>query len=130
MIKYLGLDYGQAKVGVALGSDETKLAVPLAIIRFNHEEALFEKLKEIVAAEAIDALVVGQPVSLSGDVLTADSFQAFVALIKRLNLPLHFEDERFSTNAAGKMLREVGKGRADDAVAAQLILQSFFDRSR
>lgn len=122
-IKYLGIDWGEAKIGLAIGDSETKLAMPFGIAK-NIDEVL-STAKE----EEVDALVVGKPVSLSGEQDSASSgYLAFINKLMDSGLHVSFVDERLTTKEAQVLMRGTGHAGKDDAVAAMLILQSFFDQ--
>ncbi|MFH0840467.1 MAG: Holliday junction resolvase RuvX [bacterium] len=119
---YLGIDWGDAKIGVAIGDDQSKTAVPLAVVKD------FEELREIINNESINIVVLGQPVKLSGDKSFLDAFNDFEDKLRGLNLPVELIDERLTSVMADKL----SGGRKDkaeqDAIAAMLILQSYFDK--
>lgn len=141
MSKILGIDYGERRVGLAIGDFESKTAVPYKIILNGEKENLIEELKKIVTSEKIEKIVLGLPLSLKSgkgdDAMRQKDYENahmrkildFSELLEeKLGLPVIKEDERLST----KMARGLGGGRKQsdkfDDLAAMLILQSYLDR--
>jgi putative holliday junction resolvase len=130
-MNYLGLDWGKSKLGIAFGSDVTKLASPIMILDFKTYTEAIEKLKELVEKEEVEVIVLGKPVSLSGKDSLSKDYNKFVALLEGLEgVKIEFEDERLSTKLAGQLNREFKgyKKVGDDDLAAAAILQTYFDR--
>lgn len=120
----LGIDWGKARIGLALGNTQTKLASPLKAV------ASLSEIKKIVADEEIDRLVVGQPVNEQGGGVD-ENFAAFLEELKQeIPLPLDLVDERFSSQLADQLIRSKSRDGQRDAVAAMLILQAYFDASK
>ena len=129
-MNYLGVDWGERKIGLALGSDETKIASPILILNYNKQSELEEKLKKIIEQEDIEKAVVGAPTKRSGEENIPEGLAALVGLLEKLGLEVDLEDERLSTKLASNLNREF-KGYnkvGDDDLAATAILQSYFDK--
>jgi len=124
-MKYLGIDYGDSKIGLALGDSETGLALPFKIIANEGREKLFSELIQIISAEEIDCLVIGWPLNVSSQQTEqTKKVNDFVGEAKlRLSIAVETNDERFSSQEAKKM----GAGKRDDDVAAMLMLQNYLD---
>jgi len=124
-MKYLGIDYGDSKIGLALGDSETGLALPFKIIANEGREKLFSELIQIISAEEIDCLVIGWPLNVSSQQTEqTKKVNDFVSEAKlRLSIAVETNDERFSSQEAKKM----GAGKRDDDVAAMLMLQNYLD---
>ena len=131
-MKYLGLDWGAAKIGIALGSDETKIASPILILSYHNLDEIKNKLVELIESESIEKIVIGKPVSLSGQENFSAKFNDFVAMVEALKITVELEDERLSTKYAASLKKEFqGYNKVgDDDIAAAAILQSYFDRLR
>ncbi|PIR94639.1 Holliday junction resolvase RuvX [Candidatus Falkowbacteria bacterium CG10_big_fil_rev_8_21_14_0_10_39_11] len=127
---YIGLDWGTAKIGIAIGSDETKFASPILTLSYHSLSEIIEKLSELIISEQAEAFVIGHPISLAGEAKREQSFHTFVKEIESLGLPVYFEDERLSTKYAASLAREFkgSKKVSDDEVAAAAILQTYFDK--
>ena len=135
-MKYLGIDYGLSKIGLAVADDEVRIATPHEVI---FEDAPAKQLAEIlyiVKDEGIGIVVIGVPTDRAGKESSQTSkVREFIAKL-RVGLPsdikLAEEDERFSTKMSQKLREDLGKKalRApDDAVAAACILQSWLDKN-
>lgn len=127
-MNFLAIDWGKSKIGLATGSDETHLASPFKTIRYKNREDLFAELKELIASEMIDAIVLGIPVSLEGARQMKSVFHSFEQELSRLALPVIIEDERLSTQQAKNLMREGLSHIEDDQIAAMVILQTYLDR--
>lgn len=132
----LAFDFGTRKIGVAVGNTVVRVAHPLTTIQGEANHVRFAALDALFAQWTPDLLVVGRPVHADGTEheMTARAERFARQLEGRFGLPVVRVDERFTTRAAAATLGEKGvRGRArraaQDAVAAQLILQSWFDRT-
>ena len=124
-VRWLGVDPGAARVGIAACDPEERLAVPLEVVPAS---AAFPAIRAIARREGIAGIVVGLPRSLDGsEGVAAVAARKLGERLRRLGLPLEYEDERLSSVAAE---REAPRGAAMDDVAAALILQQFIDRRR
>ena len=129
----LALDFGRARIGTAISDELQLLAHPLETIPAN-EQAL-SRLTEIVRERKIDHVVAGVPRRMNGQIGTAatEVLQFVEKLRAILPCPVVTSDERLTTVAAQRALRDAGKKTRDtrdyiDQVAAQMILQSYLDR--
>ncbi len=126
----LGFDYGTKRIGVAVGQTFTGSARPLTIVRARDGKPDWEAVSRLIAEWQPAALVVGLPVHMDGTEheRTARAQRFGNQLAGRYNLPVHRVDERLTSYEAELELHAQGKGgEALDAVAAQLILQSWLD---
>ena len=144
----LGIDAGERRVGVAISDPERRFALPLWSLLVDGRGGEMEALARLSRDEEVAEVVVGLPLSLSGEegsqALRARAFGN--ALAARLALPVHFYDERLSTQQA---LRQAEHGRQRpakrgerprggvssqqtdvDAMAASIILQAYLDHER
>ncbi len=129
MKRLLGIDYGDAKVGLALGDDESRLATPFLVIK--NEGDLIDELRQIVTDEDIQELVVGVPYPIPDSTQSAEQMAKTKLFIERLSssfvMPIHEVDERFSTKLAMQSIQESGGREMEDAIAAMYILQTHLD---
>ena len=130
----MAFDFGEKRIGVATGETILKTAHALTTIEAEQNDVKFTQIALLIAEWQPSLLVVGLPVHMDGEphLLTQLSKKFAQRLEGRFNLPVVMVDERLSSAAAAQSLSEVGiKGRAQkvmiDAVAAQTILQSYFD---
>jgi putative holliday junction resolvase len=129
----LALDFGRARIGVAISDELQLLAHPLETIPANEEPA--SRVVEIVRAKKVDHVVAGIPRQMNGQIgAAATEVLQFVEKLRAiLPCPVVTWDERFTTAAANRALRDAGKKTRQtrgyvDQVAAQMILQSYLDR--
>lgn len=131
----LGVDPGDARIGVARSDPSGMLATPVETVRRGKGD--LRRLRQLVAAEEAVEVVVGLPRSLSGrEGPAADKVRQFaVVLADRVApVPVRLVDERLSTVTAEAMLRDQRKGQKRravvDQVAAVVILQHALDTER
>ncbi len=144
-MKIIALDIGFARVGVAIGESDIKLAFPREQLKF---EDYLLKLQKIITEENVKAIVIGDPKSsenLEDSTYTTDSGKKKYKNDHRektlhekenikstLGLPVFVFDERFTTQIAEASLSEMGvkmkkQKSSKDSVAAAIILQNWFD---
>lgn len=129
-MRLLGIDYGNRKIGLAIGDDEAGVAAPLEVIP-NEGELTVRRLGERVHSEDIDAIVVGVPLSQGGHHSSdqLDSVRAFIERLKiGVTIPVFEEDESYTTAESIRMQKESRSKVEEDALAAMLILQAFLDK--
>jgi putative holliday junction resolvase len=127
MKKYLGIDFGSKRIGLATAEAEIGLATPLTT-------TTVEGLADILKQEGpFDAVVVGLPRNLAGhDTAQTLAVRRFVedVLVRRFHLDPIFQDEAATSIVAEERLKDSGKpyDKADiDAEAAAIILQDYVD---
>jgi putative Holliday junction resolvase len=130
----LAFDFGLKKTGVASGELEIGVAHPLSIIQADSRPARFSVIDKLVAEWQPGLLVVGLPLHPDGSEheLTRAARNFAAELETRYSLPVFLHDERYTSAVIEDELRMEGHGMAKsrhrvDALAAQLILQGFFD---
>lgn len=129
-MRYLGIDYGEKRVGLALSDETGAMGFPHGVVQNNAQ--LMEYVLSLIAAQNVGAVVIGAPHNLSGqDNPIAKASKVFVEELKtRSELPVFFEPEWFTTQEA---LRAPGGERStkdsmNDARAAALILTSYLQK--
>jgi putative Holliday junction resolvase len=130
--RILGIDLGRARIGVAVSDELGMLAHPVETIPANADAT--RRIAEIVREKDAERVVVGLPRHMNGSVgIGATEALAFAEKLQAL-LPCEVLtwDERLTTTAANRALRESGRKMRDsrgvvDQVAAQMILQSYLD---
>jgi putative holliday junction resolvase len=134
--RVLGLDLGDARIGVAISDDDRRIAVPLGTVRTGAPGDV-KAIAEIVRENDVTLLVVGHPLNMSGDAgERAHHAERFAnALTGFLQIAVVLHDERLSSVEADRALRESGAGgperrRSIDRSAATVILQSWLDAHR
>jgi putative Holliday junction resolvase len=133
--RFLGLDIGNRRIGVAVSDELGLTAQPvLTLERRSSRREDLRSLARLCRRFGVVGIVVGNPVHLSGEPSPqAAKTQSFAAELGELTgLPIHLWDERLTTREAHQILYEAGHARQEhrkvvDQVAATLILQSFLD---
>jgi len=133
----MALDVGGRRIGVALSDPTRVLASPLTTLRAEPRDRALREIAALVLRHEVVEVVVGLPLTLSGEVgPQAHVIQQFAELLKAtLSAPIHLFDERLTTVAAERMMLDLGmkpeqrKARIDE-VAASIILQDFLDSTR
>jgi putative Holliday junction resolvase len=141
-LRFLGIDYGTKRIGVAVSDENHTLAFPKEIVK--NDSNAFERLGEIIRKENISQIVVGESVDFSGKLnALSGRIEVFILeLSERFKLPVHKQKEfltsvearkpangkkEFSPSQAHSKLKQIKSGRMD-ASAAALILQRYLDR--
>jgi len=132
--RYLGVDFGSRRVGLAVSDALGLTARPLAVVG---RRAAVRRIADLVAEHRVDKLVVGVPTGLSGgESESAAGARALARELERgLKLEVELVDERFTSKIAESALIESGMRRRDrretvDKVAAAIILQGHLDSLR
>ncbi|MGD8321793.1 MAG: Holliday junction resolvase RuvX [Gemmatimonadota bacterium] len=135
----LGIDFGERRIGLALSDPTRTIATPLdTVTRRAGKRPPLSRLEAIAREHDVGHLVVGLPLDLQGEETAwcAEIRAMGNELARRLQVPVDYVDERLTSVRAERAVRSIGlrksqreeKGRVD-AAAAQLILQSWLDRS-
>ena len=143
MSRYLGVDPGAVRIGLALSDDDARMALPFGTVQRDKRDkrdsfAAAQVRAALEAAEVVCAdlagVIVGLPLRLDGsEGEAARRVRKFAdTLAAQLELPLHFVDERLSTVAVERTLRTLNVPKAEqkrvvDQAAAALLLQAFLD---
>ncbi|MFA6108550.1 MAG: Holliday junction resolvase RuvX [Candidatus Latescibacterota bacterium] len=124
---FLGLDWGKAKVGVALADDETRMAFAHSIIK--NDERFFSTLKKIIQDNDVETVVVGVPSIYTHAEKVGDEARIFGEKVAtECGVKVEFFQEMFTTKMAQSNLLQSGKKQnLDDQEAARLILQEWLD---
>ena len=132
--RLLGLDVGTKTVGLALSDTTRTVASPYTTLRRTRFAADAQALSDIITREGVGGLVVGLPINMDGtEGRRCQSVRAFAAnLLKIVEIPAAFWDERLSTAAATRTLIEADASRRRrrqivDKLAAAYILQGALD---
>jgi putative Holliday junction resolvase len=127
LAKYLGIDYGARRIGLAIGDDDAKLAIPKTAVSSS-------ELEQFIKDEGpFSQIVVGLPRNLNGgDTAQTIAVRRFSDdfLWRKLHIEPIFQDEAATSQVAEERLKQVGKPyeKGDiDAEAAAIILQDYLD---
>ena len=137
MDRMIGIDYGRARVGVAMSDPLGIFASPLETVA---SAKIIEYLQKYSASERIVRFVVGMPLALDGSpAQTAHQVQSFVGQLRKAfpDVPVEYEDERFTSVLAHRAMIDGGMKKSErrkkesvDKISAAIILQSYLDRNK
>lgn len=124
-MRYLGIDYGDKRVGIAVSDSGAKIAFPKRVL-FNRPN-LMNQLKSLIEEEEISKIVVGLPTAAGGrETQQTEKVKKFVEALKKITpLSVEFENELLTTHLVEKV--GIKKEHTDESAAA-LILQSYLDK--
>lgn len=119
-MRYLGIDYGAKRIGLALSDSEGSIAFPHATV------GSVEEIVEVISREGVERVIIGLPLTLHGKESgeSARVRQFVSGLSRRVQLPVEFENEVLTT----KIAEQHTPRKKADASAAALILQAYLDK--
>ncbi|MBB6429336.1 Holliday junction resolvase RuvX [Algisphaera agarilytica] len=133
-MRFLSIDLGGKRTGLATGDDETGIVSPLDVIVTSNEEERLRQLGKFIEDEQPDALVLGMPFNMDGTLgpAAAKSVALAKTLTERFGLPVHPMDERLTSATADQQMAQSGlthgqKKARRDALAAAAILRDFLE---
>ena len=137
MARYLGIDFGEKRVGIAITDPTRTIAQPFKTIHYTSLKKLVTEIKAILAEKEVAKIILGLPLSMKG----ADSAQTQVVrdfadrLRNSCHVPVELLDERLTTVQAHQVMHQMGKKPSRhrdkvDQIAAQYILQTYIDREK
>lgn len=135
-MRFLGVDYGSKRIGLAISDEEGLLAFPYLTCETEQlKKGRYRQLKEICKKEKVEKIVIGLPISFSGkEEQQARDVRGFAQDLKEeIDLPVEFENEVLTTELAKRHFK--GRGYKNvkvklDASAAAIILQSYLDKRK
>jgi putative Holliday junction resolvase len=132
--RFLALDVGDSRIGLALSDPLRILATPLTIVNRNDEAAAIGKIVDVIRNKEVGRVIAGLPLNMDGSLGSqAEKTKAFIdELSCFIDVPVEYRDERLSTVSARGLIQGVRKTTRTtryDAAAAALILQSYLDDS-
>ena len=135
-MRYLAIDHGQKRTGLAVSDASETLISPHSVIETTCEAELLRRILVVMKTEEIEAVVVGLPVNMDGTEGTrVKQVKQFVEKLRQqTSKPIQMYDERLSSFEAGHLAGELEltrkkKKKRLDAIAAATILQSFFEKN-
>ena len=136
-MKIMGLDYGEARTGVALSDELGMMAHGLESIEHKgNDKKLLERICEIIKVNKVSKIVIGYPLNMNATKgPRVEKTDAFIKkLEKETGLPIEKIDERLTTVAAHKTLTLLGvsaekKKKIVDTISAEYILQMYLDKN-
>lgn len=137
MNRTIGIDYGSARVGIAVSDPLGIFASPLETVP---SAKIIEYLQKYATGETIERFVVGYPLNLNGaPAQAASDVDAFLKKLQKAfpDTPLALEDERFTSVLAHRAMIDGGMKKSDrrdknsvDKISAAIILQSYLDKKK
>ncbi|MFH1822238.1 MAG: Holliday junction resolvase RuvX [Patescibacteria group bacterium] len=123
-IKYLGIDWGSKRIGLAIGHSETGLATPYKVV------GNMDEIVDIIKSEEINEVIIGEPLKMENSKIKVQSdFLDFLSDLKRkINISVITFDERLTSKSADKLSKDKKNKAPRDAIAAMLILQTYLDK--
>lgn len=137
MDRMIGIDYGRARVGVAMSDPLGIFASPLETVV---TAKIIDYLQKLTISETVVCFVVGYPMNLNGK--PAEAAADVDVFLKQLakyfpSIPVELEDERFTSVLAHRAMIDGGMKKSDrrkkesvDKISAAIILQSYLDRKK
>ncbi len=136
-MRYLAIDLGDKRTGIAVGDEELQIAQPVCVLEIPIGPRLIDEIKKTIRDQDAQAIVIGMPVNMDGTVgQRAELTKTFAdQLLEKVDIPLHFQDERLTSAAAEEHLHQSGKTHKQkkkirDALAAAEILNDFLTASQ
>ena len=135
-MKIIGIDFGLAKVGLAISDPSGVIALPLKVIRYKNKEDLISELKNISEERDVKKFVIGYPISMNyKENEMTKIIDNFKQDMENVNFEVVLEDERLSSEYAKKIMIEqdvkVSRNKEMvDLTAASIILQTYLDRNK
>jgi putative Holliday junction resolvase len=133
--RYLGIDLGLRRVGIAISDPSGLIASPLDTLLVKGMGDTVRKVCQVVEEYQVEGIVLGLPLNLSGDASElSEQVEKFAERLRQAcPVPVFLEDERLSSRQAEHVLHSYGKkvkGNKEkiDRISAAIILQTFLDR--
>ncbi|RKU29045.1 Holliday junction resolvase RuvX [Candidatus Poribacteria bacterium] len=133
----LGLDVGDIRIGVALSDELGVAAHPLCTLTRKNRKVDLIAIADLVSIHKVERVIIGLPISLDGSIGTqAEKVQKFAQRLENvIDIPIEFQDERFTTAEAEDILQELNKDTKEqkeliDEVSAVIILTDYLNQDR
>ncbi len=129
-MRVLGIDYGSARVGLALGDTDARIASAWEVLENKGEEALVSEVSNVMKREMAEKVVVGIPRPLSDASMANDQVREILTFVERLRasgMDVETFDEALTSRIASQQARESGRKGSQDDLAAAAMLQGWLD---
>ena len=134
-MRYLGVDYGRARIGLAISDPSGTLAQPLGVLK--NRPGAIEEIRRIIASHGVERIVVGLPLNMNGEEgeMAVEARNFAHRLREATGLPVDTVDERLTSWEAHSIMKEAGlrrkrRSQMVDKVAATLILERYLARQK
>lgn len=135
-VRYLSIDLGGKRTGLAVGDDSTGIVTPLEVVTTAKPEPRLREIQRVIDQQGPDAMVIGLPLNMDGsEGPAAAAARAFGDTLRdRTGIDVRFHDERLTSHAADQAMARTGlthggKKARRDALAAAVILRDFLDHN-
>ena len=135
-MRYLALDHGTKRIGVAISDELKMIAQPLEYIPTEPFGEFLARLKQLLAEKEVERVFIGMPRNMDGTFgPAAEKVREFIAMLTpEIPVPIKTLDERLTSAQANRVLVQANVRRADrklkvDAMAAAILLQSYLDNA-
>ncbi len=135
MIRTLGIDYGESRVGVAISDPFGSIALGVCTLQVTGMNDAVTKVCEVCKDKGAETIVVGMPLNMNGSIgEMAEKVEKFIEKLgKKIDVSIVTYDERLSSAMVERTLLDADMSRAKrkgviDKLAAQVILQGYLDR--
>jgi len=136
-MRMLGVDYGDARIGLSVSDELETLASPLVTLKSESMRKNIDAVAKVAAEEKVLRIVIGLPLNMDGsEGARASKTRSFGRVLEKVSgLPVEYFDERLTSVEAEEIMESVGvkknkRKNLVDRIAAQLILQSYLDASK
>lgn len=134
MSRWLAIDYGEKRIGIAISDPLKMFVTPFDTIINDSDENVINALLEIFKSQKIEKIILGLPLNLAGEdtIKTGEIRDFYNKLTSKTSIPVELWDERYSTADAGNFLKQKGLNWKEsrkhiDRIAAAIILKSYLD---
>ena len=134
MNRFIGIDFGMSKVGLAISDPSKIISMPLKVLRYKNPKNLIEDLQVVATENNVDTFVVGYPLNMNNEKNEMTSkVDNFKDELIDLGFKFFLQDEMLSSESAKKIMHEqnikTGNNKEQiDLIASTIILQSFLDK--
>jgi len=134
MNRFIGIDFGMSKVGLAISDPSRIISMPLKVLRYKNSKNLIDDLQAIALENNVDTFVVGYPLNMNNEKNEMTSLvDNFKDELIALGFKVFLQDERLSSESAKKIMHEqnikTGNNKEKiDLIASTIILQAFLDK--
>ena len=134
MNRFIGIDFGMSKVGLAISDPSKIISMPLKVLRYKNPKNLIEDLQVVATENNVDTFVVGYPLNMNNEKNEMTSLvDNFKDELIDLGFKVFLQDERLSSESAKKIMHEqnIKTGNNKEQIvliASTIILQSFLDK--
>lgn len=128
-MKYIGIDYGTKRTGIAISDTHGTIALPKDVLQGLRQDDVIARIKKFVIEEGVEAIVIGMPRrSDNSSSRITEIVERFIAkLANHVSVPIQTVDERLTSAMAARLMHAT-KRKTHDDIAAQILLQNFLDQ--